>query len=278
MSRSNGEFRAKYGPWALVAGASEGLGAAFAEELAARGLSLVLVARREEPLAALADSLRTRHRVQVETVSQDLASPDLVRELAVHTDGLEIGLLVYDTAYYTIGSFFSQDLANQLRHIDVNCRGPLMLTHAYGAKMLARGRGGILLMSSLSGNQGGPLLAHYAATKAYNTVLAEGLWYELRRQGVDVMASTAGAIETVNYVKSEPKALAFAPKPMKPSEVARESLDALGSGPSFVPGFAYRLSAFITSRLMPRRAAVKMMAQTTEQMYGDRAIVVNAKL
>ena len=271
-------FATKYGPYALVAGASEGLGAAFAKELASRGLSLVLVARRADKLEAFAASLRAKHPVDVRTVSQDLASKTLWDDLAPHLEGLEIGLLVYDTAYYTIGPFFSQDLASQERHLDVNCRGPLVLVHHLGAKMVERGRGGILLVSSLSGNQGGPLLAHYAATKAYLTVLAEGLWYELRGKGVDVLASTAGAIETANYVRTAPKPLSFGPAPMKPIDVARESLDALGKGPTFVPGLAYRFSAFLTSRLMPRRAVVKMMADTTKQMYGDRAIVVNAKL
>lgn len=271
-------FSEKYGPYALVAGASEGLGAAFAEALAARGLSLVLVARRKEKLEATADAIRARHGVDVRTVSLDLASPTLWEELEPSIADLAIGLLVYDTAYYTIGPFFSQDLESQLRHLDVNCRGPLVLVHHLGAKMVERGRGGLLLVSSLSGNQGGPLLAHYAATKAYLNVLAEGLWYELRKGGVDVLASAAGAIATDNYARTSPNPLSMGPGPMKPVDVARESLDALGSGPVFVPGRAYRLSAFLTTRLMPRRSVVKMMADTTRQMYGDRAIVVNAKL
>lgn len=272
-------FSSKYGRYALVAGASEGLGAAFAEELAARGLSLVLVARRKDKLETFAAELRTRHPgIDVRAISQDLASPTLWQSLEGQLAGLEIGLLVYDTAFYTIGPFFGQDLASQERHLDVNCRGPLLLVHHLGAKMVERGRGGILLVSSLSGNQGGPLLAHYAATKAYLTVLAEGLWYELRGQGVDVLASAAGAIETANYTRTAPKPLSFGPPPMKPIDVARESLDALGKGPTVVPGRAYRFSAFLTSRLMPRRAVVKMMADTTRQMYGDRSIVVNAAL
>lgn len=271
-------FSEKYGPYALVAGASEGLGAAFADELAARGLSLVLVARRREKLEQTASSLRARHGVDVRAVSLDLASPNLWETLAPSIADIDIGLLVYDTAYYTIGPFFSQDLESQQRHLDVNCRGPLVLVHHLGAKMVERGRGGLLLVSSLSGNQGGPLLAHYAATKAYLNVLAEGLWYELRKSGVDVMATAAGAIATDNYARTAPKPLSMGPGPMAPADVARESLDALGKGPVCVPGRAYRFSAFLTTRILPRRAVVKMMADTTRQMYGDRAIVVNAKL
>ena len=272
------DFKDRYGPWALVAGASVGLGAAFAEELAARGLNLVLIARRSQPLKELEAELRGRYSIDIRAVEQDLASPELLAELSPRTDDIEVGLLVYDTAFYTIGSFFSQPLENHLRHIAVNCRGPLLLTYHFGGSMMQRGRGGIILMSSLSGFNGSPLLTHYGATKAYNIMLGEGLWWELRRHGVDVTVSVSGAIETPNYVQTEPKKLSMAPAPLKPADVARQSVAALGKGHTFVPGRAYRFSSFITNRLMPRTRAINMMAGATINMYGNRELVVNKQL
>ena len=271
-------FSDKYGPWGLVAGASVGLGAAFAEELAKRKLNLVLIARRSEPLKKLENELKSRYDIDIRTVALDLASPNLIEELSPHTDDIEIGMMIYDTAFHTIGAFFNQSLENHLRHIDVNCRGPLILTYHYGGKMMQRQRGGIILMSSLSGFQGAPLLANYGGTKAYNTVLGEGLWYEMRQHGVDVMVSVSGAIETPNYIQTKPKKLSFGPGPMKPVDVARESVAALGKTHTFVPGKMYRFSSFVTTRLMPRTMAIKIMAGSTEQMYGDRNLITNPKL
>ncbi len=271
-------FSDKYGPWGLVAGASVGLGAAFAEELAKRKLNLVLIARRSEPLKELEKELKSRYGVDIRKVQLDLASPNLIEELSPHTDDIEIGLMIYDTAFHTIGAFFNQSLENHLRHIDVNCRGPLMLTYHYGSKMIKRGRGGIILMSSLSGFQGSPLLTSYGGTKAYNIVLGEGLWYELKKQGVDVMASVAGAIETPNYIQTKPNKLSFGPGPMKPADVARETIAAMGKTHIFVPGRIYRLSSLITNRFMTRTRAIKMMASSTIQMYGDRNLITNPKL
>ena len=271
-------FKDKYGPWGLVAGASVGLGAAFAEELASRGLNLVLIARRMEPLKKLQEELQGRYGVDVRPVQQDLASPNLIEELAPHTDDIEIGLMVYDTAFHTIGPFLQQTLENHLRHIEVNCRGPLLLTYHFGRGMVERGRGGIILMGSLSGFQGNPLLSHYAATKAYNIMLAEGLWYELRQHGVDVMVSVSGAVETPNYIGSKPDKLSMAPSPLKPADVARESVATLGRVHTFVPGRAYRLASLVTRRFMSRTRAIGMMAGSTMKMYGDRNVIINPKL
>jgi len=186
-------FQSKYGPWALVAGASEGLGAEFARQLAARGLHVVAVARRAALLEELAGELRSDHGVEVRTVSLDLASQDAAAALCERTRDLEVGLLVYNAALSPIGSFLEQDLGEKLRALDLNCRAPLILAHEFGRAMAARGRGGLLLMSSMSALQGSPFIATYAATKAFDLVLAEGLWAELGREGVDALAFCAGA-------------------------------------------------------------------------------------
>jgi uncharacterized protein len=176
-------FRDRFGPWALIAGASTGLGAEYAAQTAAKGVNLFLVARRMELLEPLAARLAAAYGVEVRTCACDLARPDVAAFLAEQTAGLDIGLLVCNAGYSVIGPFLERPLAEHLKEIDTNCRAPLALAHSYGQGMAERGRGGIILMSSLSANQGSPLIANYGATKAYNLLPAEGLWYELRQRG-----------------------------------------------------------------------------------------------
>jgi uncharacterized protein len=258
-------FRDKYGPWALVAGASEGIGAAFAEELATRGLHVLLLARRIDPLEQLARTIRAAHGVEVRTASVDLGAPTLLDDVRRAAEGLEVGLLVYNAAVSLIGPFLDQPLADKLRLLDVNCRGPLILSDELGRAMARRGRGGIILMSSLAGTQGTAYVATYAATKAFNLVLAEGLWDELREHGVDVLACRAGATRTPAFERSKP---APGPAPvMDAAPVAVEALAALGKAPSLVPGALNGAVAFFMQRVMPRRAAVATMGKATRKMY-----------
>ena len=258
-------FRERYGPWALVAGASAGLGEAFARLLAARGLDLVLLARRADALAHLASELRGAHGVEVRTVALDLARSDLAEAVARSTAGAEIGLLVYNAAASAIGPFLERPLEEHLRVVDVNVRGPLALAHRLGGEMARRGRGGIVLMTSLAASQGNPLLASYAASKAFELVLAEGLWGELRGRGVDVLACRAGATRTPGYAASKPRANVPL---MEPQEVARAALDALGTRPSIVTGALNRVAAFAFARLLPRRASIGIMGRATRRLYG----------
>src|SRR5690349_14685234 len=188
-----GYFTERYGPWALIAGASEGIGEAFARALARRKLNLILLARREDKLRAVADEIAAKHGVEVHTLALDLADPDLASRVREGVGAREVGLLVYNAAYSHVGGFFEQSLDVKLRMLDVNCRGPIVLCHELGAPMRARGRGGIVLMGSLAGMQGSPRLATYAASKAFDLVLAESLWGELRGHGVDVLACVAGS-------------------------------------------------------------------------------------
>ncbi|MGE5601797.1 MAG: SDR family NAD(P)-dependent oxidoreductase [Nitrososphaerales archaeon] len=262
-------FRDRFGPWALIAGASAGLGAEYANQAAARGLNLFLVARRIELLGPLAARLAAAHGVEVRISACDLARPDLVSFLTGETAGLEIGLLVCSAGYSVIGPFLERPLTDHLLEIDTNCRAPVALAHTYGQGMAERGRGGIILMSSLSANQGSPLIANYGATKAYNLLLAEGLWYELRKRGVAVLACRAGATATPNYLGSlqEQGAGRGAPS-MSPARVVAETLAALSRGPSVIPGRGNRLAAFFMQRLLPRRTAVLLMGRVLQGIYG----------
>lgn len=260
----------RYGPWAVVAGASEGLGAAFAERLASEGFHLVLIARRREKLEPLCSDLRQRHSIEAHPLCMDLARPDLADAVDAETRELEVGLVVYNAALSVIGPFLEQDLEAHLRVVDVNVRGPLALAHRFGGRMAARGRGGLVLMSSLSGLQGSALIASYAASKAFNLVLGEGLWDELRGRGVDVLVCSAGATRTPNYEASAPKKTSPMATVMEPEAVVERALGALGRRPGTIPGLGNRLAAFLMQRIMPRRAAVRTMGRATRDMYGDR--------
>jgi short-subunit dehydrogenase len=265
------EWRRKYGPWALVAGASEGLGAAFARGIASRGLNVVLVARRAQALSDLAAEIRSASGVEVRIVAADLGDAQMMVPIRAAIAGLEVGLLVYNAAYSEISEFFAQTLEAKLRMLDVNCRGPLIMADELGRAMVARGRGGILLMSSLAGFQGSALVSVYAATKAFNTVLGEGMWDELRRQGVDVVPFCAGATTTPNFLKTEPKVeTGLAPPLMSPEAVAKEALDALGGGPRAVAGRGNRFALFVMERLLARRKRVEIMGRATRKMYAHK--------
>jgi uncharacterized protein len=261
--RAPSPFVSKYGPWAIVAGASEGLGAAFAAALAARGLNLLLLARRAEHLRAVAERLRESAKVEVRAEVCDLGRGDLPATLDALASDLEIGLVVYNAAYAPVGDLLSRPVDDLLRVVDVNVRGPLVFARAFAPPMAARGRGGIVLMSSLAGYQGAPRIATYAASKAFNIVLAEGLWRELRLHGVDVVVSTAGAVRTPGYATTAAK---DAPGTLDADVVANTTLDALGRGPIVVPGAVNRLARFVLGRVLPRRTAIDIFARSTKEL------------
>ena len=267
MSHTAAAFRAKYGPWALVAGASQGLGEEYARQLAAFGLHVVLVARRVQPMTTLAEEFTATYGVQIRIVELDLARADAAQIVERETADLEIGILVYNAALSTIGGFFENALEDHVREIETNCRAPMMLAHTLGRIMAARGRGGIVLMSSLSATMGSALIANYAATKAYNLVLAEGLWEEMRTRGVDVMACCAPAVTTPNYQDSAPGRTA--PGTMTPAAVVRETLAALGTTPSYIPGPTNRISALMLRRLLTRKQAIRIMGNVMRGMYAN---------
>jgi short-subunit dehydrogenase len=269
MSGAKNAFLEKYGPWGVVAGASNGLGAAFAAALAERGLNLLLIARRRRELEEFAFRLSTAHRIGTRTVVQDLAHADTLSKLQGHTQDIEVGLVVYNAAVSNIGPFLSRSLEDHQRLIDVNVRGPMICAHYFGHLMERRGKGGIVLMSSLTAMQGTPYIAHYGATKGYNLLLAEGLWYEFREKGIDVVACCAGATDTPNFRDSVPPDREFPrfPPVMKPEKVVRIALRMLGERGSVVTGWVNRAVAFLMGRILSRKAAVTIMGNTTRVLY-----------
>ncbi len=258
--RQHSPFALRYGPWALVAGGSEGLGGAFATELARRGLNLVLVARRPAALAGTAARLRAEWQVEVMTIAADLAAPDAAGEVADATAGLPVGLVVVNAAYAPTGPFLAGHETDVTRAVHLNCGTAAQLAYRFLPAMVGRGRGGLIFMSSLAGLQGVPDLAVYSASKAFLIHLAEALWAETRSAGVDVLACCAGAVITPGYQRAASRP---APGSVSPAVVAAAALDGLGHGYRVIPGRLNRLSTFALERLLPRRTAISVFGRAT---------------
>lgn len=258
------DFKSRYGPWGLIAGASEGLGAAFGRALAARGLNVILVARREAALADTAAAIRAQHSVEVVTAAVDLSAPHVMSSLAPWLAGRDVGLYVNNAAFVPRGEFLASPVDDHLKSVEVNCRIPLLLSHHLGPAMVARGRGGLILMSSLTAFQGTPLLSTYGATKAFNLTLAEGLHAELGPRGVDVLAVCAGATRTPGYLRSAGEG--GAPGELEPSQVVEEALDQLGHRAFMIPGAFNRFASFLMRSLLPRTSTVKILANQARRL------------
>jgi short-subunit dehydrogenase len=256
-------FKAKYGSWAMVAGASEGLGAAFAEVLAERGLNLILIARRLDKLEGLASKLKEIYRVEIQVYTLDLSDFGALKKLH-YQHGKAIGLLVYNAAYAPIGYFenISEESLEQI--VDVNIKAPLLLSKLVSKQMIDGKKGGIVLMSSLAGTQGSPKIATYAASKAFNSILAEGLWKELKKHDIDVLASCAGAISTPGYKNAQNTK--DAPGTLSAKQVAEDTLNALGKGPTTIPGVTNKLAQFFMNRIFPRKWAISIMDKNTKDL------------
>jgi short-subunit dehydrogenase len=261
-------LKEKYGPIALVAGASKGLGAAFAHALAREGLNLVIVARDKEQLESMSTELASRYAIGVWPVSCDLNDPDAIEQIEKVVGDRMIHFLVYNAARPYIGSFLNNPVSEHLHIAGVNMLTPLKMVHHFGGRMVKEKRGGIILMSSLAGNQGSGFLSTYAATKAFNRILAESLWYEWKTKGVDVIGCVAGSILTPNYIQSNPKKISrFAPKPQLPEDVVKECFSKMGRAPSFISGGSNKIACFLMNRVFSVRRAVNLMGNTTRTMY-----------
>jgi len=263
---TDASFRSKYGPTALVAGAAVGLGAEYSRQIAARGLGLVMIDRDAVALARTADAIRKEHGVEVKTLDIDLGRADVAERVRVGLGGTEIGLLVYNAAIGTVAPFLEMTPALADAAVDVNCRGPLRLVLELVPAMVARKRGGVILMSSMSGNFGSTQLAVYAATKAFTLVFGDALWSEISPLGVDVLVVQPGSTRTPGWLSSQPSESGAEIMPaMDPTDVVREALATLGVEPRVIPGDANKRGAEILNQL-PRRQAVEMMSAITGKL------------
>ena len=261
-------FSTHYGPWALVTGAAQGLGAAFCEVLARRGLSLLALDCEAELLGVQVERLR-QLGAEVEPVVLDLAGEDLCARIDQAVGEREVGLLVNNAGLSRAAPFFEQDPIEMQRLQRVNCDAPLLLTRMFGARMRARGRGGIVQVSSLSMLHGGPLVAHYAATKAFDAVLAEGLFEELRGTGVHATTLLGPLMETPGMRRTKPRG---GPSPsVSPERAVEATLAALGREARVTVGREGWLLTRLLGRLLPHSALRRIVARHILAMYPERA-------
>lgn len=227
-------FRDRYGPAAIVTGAAQGIGRAFADAIAARGLAVYLVDVQAEPVARAAQEVEAQFGVRAHPVVVDLSRRDCLERLRAAVPVDEIGLLVCNAAIGQEGPFLDEPLDAIQRAIDVNCHAAAALTHGFGSEMVRRGRGGIILLASGTALQGSPRYASYAATKAFNLVLGESLWYEFRDHGIDVLSFVPGPTNTPGLRRSLPslkEGVAVGPIQL-PGETAEIAVRALGRAAS----------------------------------------------
>lgn len=252
---------AKYGPWVVITGASSGIGRAIAVELARNNVKCVLVARSKTELEKLAEEIGGQFQSECRVLVLDLAEHGAADTLARATEDLDVGLLVASAGFGTSGSFLDNSIDTELKMLSVNCRSLMELSWMFGRRFARRGRGGIILLSSIVAFQGTPWSSHYSATKAYVQVLAEGLYTELKEKKVDVLAVAPGPTNTGFASRANMKMGAT----LDPVELAPQILNALGRKRTVFPGFLSKLLVYSMTPL-PRWARILIMGKVMSGM------------
>jgi short-subunit dehydrogenase len=243
-----------YGPWAIVSGASSGIGLEIVERLAESGLHLIIHARSENILQGIAKRLTSTHDIEVKMVASDISEPAGIQKLIEATQALPIGLLVASAGYGTSGEFIHTSVHAEINMLRLNCEALLTLTHHFAQRFVAQKRGGIILMSSMVAFQGVPYSANYAATKAYVQSLAEALAEELKPHGVDVLAAAPGPVASGFGQRANMKMNMS----LTPQQVGIPILKALGRNTTVLPGFLTKFLVY-SLRTVPRWGKVKIM-------------------
>lgn len=252
------DFLVRYGPAALVTGASSGIGRSFAALLASMGMDLVIVARRVQRLEELAARLRKDRGVQVEVCPVDLADVTAAQRILAATASLDVGLVVSNAGFGLKGDHAHNDPEKMTAMLMVNCNTPMLLAHGFIPRLRARGRGGIILTSSIEGLIGCPYSTAYSSSKALVNSMGEGLWGELTPEGIDVLTLCPGATDT-EAAGLQGIDISTLPNVMSSDEVARLALENIQNGPVFIPSAHYKAS-FEGLLSMPRRDALRAMA------------------
>jgi short-subunit dehydrogenase len=267
-------FAAKYGPWALVAGASDGVGAAFAEGLAERGVNVVLLARRQAVLDEVAAGITARTGVETRSLAVDLTEHEVASVVAAATDDLDIGFLVYCAgADPNFEPFLANPITTAEAMVHRNCTVPMQLCHHFAPAMVQRGRGGIVLFGSGAGLAGGPNMVAYGATKAFDMVFAEALWSELHDKGVDVLGLILGKTDTPALRRLEHSRGVLSSEDQTPPDAAdvdqviSEAFENLSNGPTLMVGDMMRAAVQILSSVT-RNEAVNFMIQAQAAVMG----------
>jgi short-subunit dehydrogenase len=265
------DFAGKYGPWAVIAGASEGTGSAFAHRLAEAGIKMILVARREAPLLALADAIRARGGECV-TASVDLSAPDAADRIVAAAGDREVGLLITNAGADANGSMFlDKDLAAWDALVTMNVNTTMRLAHHFGRAMKARRRGGMILVGSGAAYGGLSGISAYCASKAFVLAFAEGLWAELRHDGVDVLNLVLGRTDTPAHRKILEESGQAIPTDMAtPEEVAEVGLAQLPHGPLYNWGQTNDVAGYAPNSPDDRRARIVAIEAMSAAYTGSK--------
>jgi uncharacterized protein len=265
-------FAERYGPWAIIAGASEGTGRSFARKIAAHGVNCILIARREAPLAELAEQIRLESAVECVTASIDLAKPDAFDRISGIVGNREVGLFVSNAGADPNGSrFLEKEVSAWIDLINRNIVTSVRCCHYYGAKMRDRGRGGLLLVGSGACYGGGASMATYTGVKAFDLCFSEGLWAELQPHGVDVLylvmtTTDTPALRTLLGNRGLPAPSRLA----SPDDVAEFGLSRLSQGPVQNWGQQDDEVGFALTSAAQRRERVKMISEASKFVFGKK--------
>lgn len=260
-------LRHKYGPWAIVTGASSGIGRELADQLASAGIHLLITARSGEILRQQAADYSARYHIKSRVVVADAAAPGAEALIINAADGLPVGLLVLAAGFGTSGPLLNSRLETELNMLEVNCAAVLRLLHHYSCVFVQQKRGGIVLMSSIVAFQGVPNAAHYSATKAWVQTLAEGLAPELKSLGVDLLAAAPGPVDS-GFARRAGMIMSMS---LQPAAVAAPILRALGRRTTVFPGRLSKLLVFAL-RTVPRWGKVRIMGKVMEGMTRQQQI------
>jgi short-subunit dehydrogenase len=267
------DFLRRFGQWGMVAGAAEGIGAAFCEEFARRGMNVILIDVKGQEMEILSGRLEKQYKIQTRCFLIDLGADDSHEKCMEALYQVDCRLLVYNAAYSRVKPFLTNGIGELDQYIGINVRTPLKLAYLFARRLRSEAvGGGIILMSSLAGLWGTNLVAAYSGTKAFNLALAEALHQELKSSRIAVSAVCAGATATPGYLDSKPASGFISPPLMKPEKVASIALKKLGKKTVIIPGFRNKMSFFLLARLMPRSLSSEILNRTMRRTYRDLTI------
>lgn len=248
----------KYGSWALVTGASRGMGAEFARQLADRGFNIVLAARKKHLLESLATELEEKHNIKTRVIIVDLSETEAADAIIEATNDIQVGLLINNAMMMMAGAFVKHDLNDEINMLNVNITTPLRLTHYFGTQMRERGSGGIIFVASIAGYNSMPYMANYIAAKSYLVSFGEALYHEFKKEGVDILVLSPGLTDTDPHNTHEPivgiqeRDRTTKDRGMAVTPVVADTLENLGRKISVIPGMKYKIMAFIFKHFLTR--------------------------
>jgi hypothetical protein len=257
-------YKEQYGPWALVTGASSGIGEAFARRLASEGMNVALSARREETLRKLAEELTAAHGVECRVLPGDLTDEGEVARLAEATSDLDLGMLVNNAGFGQGVPFTELNEETGAKMIRLNCEAPYRLTRRLVPGMIERGRGAVIVVGSVVGCQATPYYNVYSATKGFANLFAESLWAELKPKGIDVLDVAPGGTKTEFQGRAGVSTASFY---REPEDVVNTALKALGKKPRVVDGLTNKATVFF-GRKIPYTWIVRMAGRVVRKMEG----------